>query len=34
MASLSGTGVPSGMKRWKYNAVCVENEESIIALLK
>jgi tRNA/tmRNA/rRNA uracil-C5-methylase (TrmA/RlmC/RlmD family) len=29
----SGTRVPSGMKKVKYNAVCVENEESIISLL-
>jgi hypothetical protein len=33
MASHSGTRAPSGMKRLKYNAVCVDNEESIIALL-
>jgi hypothetical protein len=33
MALLSGTCVPSGMKKPKYTAVCAENEESIIALL-
>jgi hypothetical protein len=33
MGSLSGTRVPSGMKKPKYNAMCAENEESIIALL-
>jgi hypothetical protein len=33
MASLSGTHVTSGMKKPKYNVVCVENEESIVALL-
>jgi hypothetical protein len=33
MASLSGTRVPSGMKKPKNNAVYAENEESIIALL-
>jgi hypothetical protein len=33
MASRSVTHVPSGMKKVKYNAVCVENEDSVIALL-
>jgi hypothetical protein len=33
MGSLSGTRVPFGMRKPKYNAVCVENEESIIALV-
>jgi hypothetical protein len=33
MALRSGICAPSGMKTPKYNAVCVENEESIIALL-
>jgi hypothetical protein len=33
MASCSGTRVPSGMKKLKYNAVCIENEDSVIALL-
>jgi hypothetical protein len=34
MDSLSGKCVPSGMKKkTKYNGVCAENEESIIALL-
>jgi hypothetical protein len=33
MASRSVTYVHSGMKKDKYNAVCVENEDSVIALL-
>jgi hypothetical protein len=32
MALCSGTHVPSGMKKRKYNEVCVENEDSVIAL--
>jgi hypothetical protein len=32
-ASHWNTYVPCGMKKPKYNAMCVENEESIIALL-
>jgi hypothetical protein len=33
MALRSGTRVPSGMKKVNYNAMCVENEGSVIALL-
>jgi hypothetical protein len=33
MASRSVTSVLSGMKKLKNNAMCAENEESVIALL-